>query len=205
MSKLNNLLDFKEYSELKKFNKPTKRTEIGGDVVNEKKKAKGCDECSDKAGLTAKQKKLPEALQKSILKKQGKAKPKADKEEEKEEKTEKKGLTAKQKKLPEALQKSILKKQGIKENTSVITFDEFTNEGKLGDVIKKGAKAVNKALGGEVSKEKAMEIIKGHPVRKKTYDSFDDEKKDKYVKFWMSHPNATAVKWDDKKKDFVLT
>ncbi len=33
--KENNLLNFVEYSELKNFNKPTKRTEVGGDVINE--------------------------------------------------------------------------------------------------------------------------------------------------------------------------
>jgi hypothetical protein len=76
-------------------------------------------------GLTAKQKKLPKALQDAILKKQGK-KPKKDDEDEdekedkkkskKEDKEEeddksKKGLTAAQKKLPKALQDAILKKQ----------------------------------------------------------------------------------------------
>jgi hypothetical protein len=54
-------------------------------------------------GLTAKQKKLPKALQDAILKKKGK---KADKKEE-----PKKGLTAAQKKLPKALQDAILAKQ----------------------------------------------------------------------------------------------
>jgi len=69
-------------------------------------------------GLTAKQKKLPKALQDAILKKQGKSPKKEDKEDKeedkkKEDKDEKpaKGLTAGQKKLPKALQDAILKKQ----------------------------------------------------------------------------------------------
>jgi len=72
------------------------------------------------AALTEKQKKLPPALQKAILKKQGK-KPKnnedgkeedsKDEKEEEKEDNSKKGLTEKQKKLPPALQKAILKKQ----------------------------------------------------------------------------------------------
>jgi len=73
-------------------------------------------------GLTAKQKKLPKALQDSILKKKGKKSEdkeedkddkKKDKKDEKEDKDEKgkKGLTAAQKKLPKALQDAILKKQ----------------------------------------------------------------------------------------------
>jgi hypothetical protein len=66
-------------------------------------------------GLTAKQKKLPKALQDAILKKKGKKV--EDKEENKKDKKEdkkeepKKGLTAGQKKLPKALQDAILKKQ----------------------------------------------------------------------------------------------
>ena len=73
-------------------------------------------------GLTAKQKKLPKALQDAILKKKGKKSDdkeedkddkKKDKKDEKEDKDEKskKGLTAAQKKLPKALQDAILKKQ----------------------------------------------------------------------------------------------
>lgn len=72
-------------------------------------------------GLTAKQKKLPKALQDAILKKQGKKvedkkeDKKEDKEDKKKDKKEdkepKKGLTAAQKKLPKALQDAILKKQ----------------------------------------------------------------------------------------------
>ena len=60
-------------------------------------------------GLSAKQKKLPKALQDAILKKQGN---KVDKKVEKEDKEEpRNGLTAKQKKLPKALQDAIIKKQ----------------------------------------------------------------------------------------------
>ena len=79
----------------------------------------GCHEEKSKAALSEKQKKLPPALQKAILKKKGK-KPEEDSEEkeeksedEKDEKSEKpsKGLSDKQKKLPPALQKAILKKQ----------------------------------------------------------------------------------------------
>lgn len=81
----------------------------------------GCSEEESEAALTEKQKKLPPALQKSILKKQGKnPKDEESKEEEDEDSKEaddddkkpSKGLTEKQKKLPPALQKSILKKQG---------------------------------------------------------------------------------------------
>ncbi len=81
----------------------------------------GCSEEESEAALTEKQKKLPPALQKSILKKQGKN-PKDEDSKEEEDKDSKeaddddkkssKGLTEKQKKLPPALQKSILKKQG---------------------------------------------------------------------------------------------
>jgi DNA-directed RNA polymerase subunit delta len=69
-------------------------------------------------GLTAKQKKLPKALQDAILKKNKKSKTKEDKKDccghcdgkHKEEK-ESKGLTAKQKKLPKALQDAILRRK----------------------------------------------------------------------------------------------
>jgi hypothetical protein len=70
--------------------------------------------------LTEKQKKLPPALQKAILKKQGKKPKNSEDEKEEDSKDErdeqhkdnsKKGLTEKQKKLPPALQKQILKKQ----------------------------------------------------------------------------------------------
>jgi hypothetical protein len=69
-----------------------------------------------KGELTEKQKKLPPALQKAILKKAGKkpaedSKEKKDNNEEKESKESSKGLTEKQKKLPPALQKAILKKK----------------------------------------------------------------------------------------------
>ena len=40
--KLNNLLSFDQYGELKQFKKSTKRTEIGGDVVNERKSGCSC-------------------------------------------------------------------------------------------------------------------------------------------------------------------
>lgn len=59
-------------------------------------------------GLTAKQKKLPKALQDAILKKKGK---KADDKKDDKKEEPKKGLTAAQKKLPKALQDAILKKQ----------------------------------------------------------------------------------------------
>ena len=59
--------------------KSTKRTDVAKDVLLEKKKAKAKAEKEDcekeeggKKGLTAKQKKLPEAFQKAILKRQGK-------------------------------------------------------------------------------------------------------------------------------------
>jgi hypothetical protein len=67
-------------------------------------------------GLSAKQKKLPKALQDAILKRKGKKvenkkENKEDKKEDKEDKENKKGLTAGQRKLPKALQDSILKKK----------------------------------------------------------------------------------------------
>ena len=59
--------------------KATKRTEVAKDVLLEKKKAKAKDEKektekedTGAKGLTAKQRKLPEAFQKAILKRQGK-------------------------------------------------------------------------------------------------------------------------------------
>ncbi len=76
-------------------------------------------ESNSDAALTDKQKKLPPALQKAILKKKGK-KPEEEKEDDKKDKDEEedkkedknqKGLTEKQKKLPPALQKAILKRQ----------------------------------------------------------------------------------------------
>jgi hypothetical protein len=84
----------------------------------------GCSEEESEAALTSKQKKLPPALQKAILKKQGKKsdKDEEDKDEKEDDKDEEKnkdkddtptkGLTNKQKKLPPALQKAILKRQG---------------------------------------------------------------------------------------------
>jgi len=77
--------------------------------VNEKKKAKKTAK-PETSGLTAKQKKLPPALQAGILKRMKNAPKKSagkDEEEPKEKRTE---LTAKQKKLPPALQAGILKR-----------------------------------------------------------------------------------------------
>lgn len=80
----------------------------------------GCSDKESEAALTDKQKKLPPALQKAILKKKGKKADTEDKdaesEEDKEDKKDKeespkKGLSEKQKKLPPALQKAILKKK----------------------------------------------------------------------------------------------
>ncbi len=88
------------------------------------------------AALTDKQKKLPPALQKAILKKQGK-KPEDDKKEKSEDKNEeepsKKGLTEKQKKLPPALQKAILKKQSKAEYE--MTYDEYNQVMDFNDVV----------------------------------------------------------------------
>jgi phosphopantothenoylcysteine synthetase/decarboxylase len=78
-----------------------------------------------KDGLTAGQKKLPQALQDAILKKKGQKPEKDDDDDDKDDKEKKgkkedkdddkddkkDGLTAGQKKLPQALQDAILKKQ----------------------------------------------------------------------------------------------
>jgi hypothetical protein len=87
----------------------------------------GCHEEKSEAALSKKQQKLPPALQKAILKKQGKktSKDEEDEEEKGEDKKDKedkegdeekdskpsKGLSKKQQKLPPALQKAILKRQ----------------------------------------------------------------------------------------------
>ena len=78
--------------------------------------------------LTAKQKKLPQALQDAILKKQGET-PKKDEKvddkgckckkgdckcDDKKEDEKPNGLSAKQKKLPQGLQDAIIKKQNQK-------------------------------------------------------------------------------------------
>jgi hypothetical protein len=83
-----------------------------------------CDECcktcevserkkNTEGGLTAKQRKLPPALQAGILKRLGKKSPKADSDEkaDKKDKKESKGLSAAQKRLPPALQAAILKRK----------------------------------------------------------------------------------------------
>jgi hypothetical protein len=64
LKKLNNLISLDQYTEKQalKDAKKTKRTDVAKDVLQEKKE--------EKKGLTAKQKKLPEAIQKAILKKQ---------------------------------------------------------------------------------------------------------------------------------------
>jgi hypothetical protein len=80
-----NLLNFDDFSksEPNMNSKATKRTDVAKDVLLEKKKAAKAKECEDdkkkekcddepKKGLSAAQKKLPEALQKAILKRQGK-------------------------------------------------------------------------------------------------------------------------------------
>lgn len=74
--KLHNLYGIDEFSEkeVMKDAKKTKRTDVAKDVLQEKK-AEKCEKCEKEEkpkGLTAKQKKLPEHLQKAILKKQGK-------------------------------------------------------------------------------------------------------------------------------------
>jgi len=77
---LNNLISLDNFTE--KDAKKTKRTDVAKDVLHEKKKAKEekcekeekeekeCDEPKKKKGLTPGQKKLPEAMQKAILKRQ---------------------------------------------------------------------------------------------------------------------------------------
>lgn len=77
--------------------------------INEKKKAKKKAD-SETSGLTAKQKKLPLALQASILKRLKNSTKKSPEKEEKEPSEKRTELTAKQKKLPLALQMGILKK-----------------------------------------------------------------------------------------------
>lgn len=86
VNKLNNLVCLADFTEkdVLKVNKPTKRTEVAKDVLQEKAKSKKDDDCDcetedkkedkkePKKGLTAGQKKLPKALQDAILKKQGK-------------------------------------------------------------------------------------------------------------------------------------
>jgi hypothetical protein len=76
---LNNLICIDDFTKNSPAtaSKATKRTETGKDVLLEKKKKEVCkkDDCDDDddlKGLTAKQKKLPLAFQKSILKRQGK-------------------------------------------------------------------------------------------------------------------------------------
>ena len=75
--KLNNLVCLDDFSKEtpKTSTKATKRTEVGKDIIQEKAKAKKEDDDEDdkaKKGLSAKQKKLPQAMQDYILKKQGK-------------------------------------------------------------------------------------------------------------------------------------
>ena len=76
---LNNLISLDQFSEdeVIKNIKKTKRTDVAKDVLQEKKKECKCKdecECEEKEekpkGLTAKQKKVPEAMQKAILKRQ---------------------------------------------------------------------------------------------------------------------------------------
>lgn len=64
---LNNLYSLDQYTE--KTVKKTKRTDVAKDVLQEDC---DCGKKKQKKGLSAKQKKLPEAIQKAILKKQGK-------------------------------------------------------------------------------------------------------------------------------------
>jgi hypothetical protein len=92
-----------------------------------------------KEALTKKQEKLPPALKKAILKKQGES---TDSVEEEEEVTEE--LTAKQKKtLPPGLQKAILKSQGETVDEEEETEEEkvsesTTQEGNaFGDAVRK--------------------------------------------------------------------
>ena len=83
---LNNLISLSDFTKNTPATKAksTKRTDVAKDILNEKKK-KEAEECEDdkkkvknkkedkeKSGLTAAQRKLPEGLQKAILKKQGK-------------------------------------------------------------------------------------------------------------------------------------
>lgn len=71
---LNNLISFSDFSKNapSTSSKKTKRTEVAKDVLEKKEEC--CDDEKEeeepKKGLTAKQKKLPEGLQKAILKKQ---------------------------------------------------------------------------------------------------------------------------------------
>jgi hypothetical protein len=129
--KLNNLLSIEEFSDKKVFkqSKPTKRTEVAKDVIEEKVESSqynkyhnliSLDEFSEKDFMkTTKQTKRTE-VGKDVLNEKKKKKEDCDDEEEKDDKKDskkeepKKGLTPGQKKLPLALQKAILKRQGKK-------------------------------------------------------------------------------------------
>jgi hypothetical protein len=90
-----------------------------------------------KEALTKKQEKLPPALKKAILKKQGESTDSVEEEEEVKE-----ALTKKQEKLPPALKKAILKKQG-ESTDSVESEEEKVDESKtqegnaFGDAVRK--------------------------------------------------------------------
>ena len=131
-----------------------------------------------KEALTKKQEKLPPALKKAILKKQGES---TDSVEEEEEEV-KEALTAKQKKtLPPGLQKAILKSQGETVDEEEEPEEDKVEEGKpqegnaFGDAVRK-AKAADEdefEVDGKTYKVKEEEL---RDAIKETADDYYDSK-----------------------------
>ena len=112
--KLNNLCDLDNFTDKEFFKSsgPTKRTDVGKDILKEFKNIKADDDDDDdkyeKKGKVVKKLKDDDKDGKD---KKGAIKKFSKDDDEKEEKT---GLSAAQKKLPTALQQAILKRQGKK-------------------------------------------------------------------------------------------
>ena len=103
---------------------------------------------------------------------------------------------------------------------TIKNYNEFVNElvgfaaetemetPTLKDTIKKGVASVKNFIKGEVTREKAIEILNSHAMRKRIYERLlknEPEKAEKLVEFIMEYPNAVYFTWNEEDGKFEET
>jgi len=92
-------------------------------------------------------------------------------------------------------------------------YNDFVNEyagheHRIQDTIKNGARAVKDFFKGVVSREKALDIINDHAMKRRLYDSMlknEPEKAEKLIEFIMEKPNTTYFSWNPQTNEFIET
>ena len=94
------------------------------------------------------------------------------------------------------------RKSAIVKQLNEMYEDECYMEEGLGDT-KFGQKLGFKS--DEQKRKDALDYIMSHPSRKEIYLSFDPEKRNKLIEFFVKNPGVKYFSWDDAKKQFVTT